>query len=109
MKIRKKVFIGMATMLFAVATVFNMNLLNEKGIMDITLDAFNLVAQANPEGTGDYAAERKYISGSSTTSCEKSDGTSGTRSYDYWGYDCLGTGNLACTTSITFVYTSSCN
>ena len=33
---KKIFFIGIAMSLFAVATVFNMDLLNEKGIMDIT-------------------------------------------------------------------------
>ena len=54
MKLKKKVFIGMATMLFAVATVFNMSMLNENGAGDVSLDAIQLMAKAEAESGGSH-------------------------------------------------------
>ncbi|MGM0504462.1 MAG: hypothetical protein ACQESQ_07580 [Bacteroidota bacterium] len=53
MNFKKKAIIGIAAGLFAVATVFNMNMLNENGAGDVSLDAIALMAQANPEGYPD--------------------------------------------------------
>jgi hypothetical protein len=49
---KKKLFIGIAMSLFAVATVFNMNMLNENGAGDVSLDALAVMAQAQDEGGG---------------------------------------------------------
>jgi hypothetical protein len=49
---KKKIFIGIAMSLFAVATVFNMNMLNENGAGDVSLDALAVMAQAQDEGGG---------------------------------------------------------
>jgi hypothetical protein len=46
MKLKKKVIFGMVAGLFAVATVFNMSMLNENGAGDVSLDAVALMAQA---------------------------------------------------------------
>ncbi|MBN2259667.1 MAG: hypothetical protein JW702_03945 [Clostridiales bacterium] len=46
---RKKIIIASATVLFAVATVFNMNLLQGNIAGDITLDAIEVMAQAQAE------------------------------------------------------------
>jgi len=47
---KKKIFIGIAMSLFTVATVFNMNLLNENGAGDVSLDAVSIMAKAQSEG-----------------------------------------------------------
>lgn len=54
MKINKKVIFGMVAGLFAVATVFNMSMLNDNGAGDVSLDAVAVMAQADG-GSGDSA------------------------------------------------------
>lgn len=106
---KRKIIFAIATSFFAVITVFNLTVLNENGFRNVSLDAISSLAQAEPsEGTDDYAAERKYVTGSGYVDCQKSNGQPGKRAVSYWGYDCLGKGNVACTVSITFSYTSGC-
>jgi len=49
---KKKSYIGIAMSLFAVATVFNMNMMNENGAGDVSLDVLTVMAQATGEGSG---------------------------------------------------------
>ena len=49
---KKKIIIASATVLFAVATVFNMNLLQGNSVGDVSLDAIAVMAQAQGEPTG---------------------------------------------------------
>ena len=46
---KKKFFIGIAMSLFAVATVFNMNLSEQNEAGDVSLDAIEVMAQAEAE------------------------------------------------------------
>ena len=46
---KKKIIIASATVLFAVATVFNLNLLQENSVGDVSLDAIAVMAQAQTE------------------------------------------------------------
>ncbi len=46
---KKKIIIASATVLFAVATVFNLNLLQENSVGDVSLDAIAVMAQAQNE------------------------------------------------------------
>ena len=49
--------------MFAVATVFNMSMLNENGAGDVSLDAVAVMANANVEpGTGEKADTMAYCS-----------------------------------------------
>ena len=50
MKLKKKVIFGIAAGFFAVATVFNMNMLNENGAGDVSLDDVTTMAEAQAEG-----------------------------------------------------------
>ena len=43
---KKKFFIGIAMSLFAVATVFNMNIAEQSNAGDVSLDAIEVMAQA---------------------------------------------------------------
>ncbi|MGM0505388.1 MAG: hypothetical protein ACQESQ_12250, partial [Bacteroidota bacterium] len=52
----KKAIIGIAAGLFAVATVFNMNMLNDKSGSDVSLDAVAAMAEAQSESGGGQAA-----------------------------------------------------
>ena len=95
------------------ATVFNMNALQGGSVGDVSLDAIAVMAQAQGEngdgnGDSDFAAERKYVSESGYVDCLKSNGAAGTRSVTIMGYVCIGEGNLACVTSLTYSYTSNC-
>jgi len=57
MNLNKKAIFGIAAGLFAVATVFNMSLLNDNGAGDVSLEAVALMAQAQwegPWGNGPY-------------------------------------------------------
>jgi hypothetical protein len=48
---KKKIFIGLAMSLFAVATVFNINIAEKGQAGDVSLDAIAVMAQAwTPEG-----------------------------------------------------------
>ena len=49
MKTKKKVLMGIAAGLFAVATVFNMDMLNENAAEDISLDDIEVMAKAEAE------------------------------------------------------------
>jgi hypothetical protein len=53
MKLKKKVILGMIAGFFAVATVFNMNMLNDNGAGDVSLDAIAVMAQAQSESNLD--------------------------------------------------------
>lgn len=46
---KKKIFFGVATGLFAVATVFNMNLLQGNSAGDVSLNAIEVMSQAEAE------------------------------------------------------------
>jgi hypothetical protein len=46
---KKKFFIGIAMSLFAVATVFNMNLSEQNNAGDVSLDAIEVMAEAEAE------------------------------------------------------------
>jgi hypothetical protein len=46
---KKKFFIGIAMSLFAVATVFNMNISEQNNSNDVSLDAIAVMAQAQSE------------------------------------------------------------
>lgn len=50
---KKKLFIGGAALLFAVVTVFNMNLLQSNNASDVSLDAIAVMAQAQEEAPKD--------------------------------------------------------
>jgi hypothetical protein len=52
MNFKKKAIIGIAAGLFAVATVFNMSMLNEKNSSDVSLDAVSVMAEAQSESFG---------------------------------------------------------
>ncbi len=49
---KKKVIFAVATGLFALATVFNMNVLQSNNAGDVSLDAIAVVAQAGSENAG---------------------------------------------------------
>src|SRR5690606_29233572 len=49
---KKKIFFAVATGFFAVATVFNMNLLQGNSAGDVSLDAIAVMAQAQDESGG---------------------------------------------------------
>lgn len=49
MDIKKKVIVGIAVSFFAIATMFNMSMLNENGAGDVLLDAIEVMAQAEAE------------------------------------------------------------
>jgi len=49
-KMKKKIIFAVATGFFAVATVFNMNLLQGNSVGDVSLDAITVMAQAQSEG-----------------------------------------------------------
>jgi len=96
---KKKIIIASATVLFAVATVFNMNLLQGNSVGNISLESIAVMARANggEDGNSEYAAERKYVEGGfEDFNCPEGK----SRWITYWGFDCIGRGNLACTVSI---------
>ena len=47
---KKKLFFGVATVFFAVATMFNMNMLQSSSAGDVSLEAIAVMAQAQSEG-----------------------------------------------------------
>ncbi|HZH87020.1 MAG TPA: hypothetical protein VFD77_06870 [Brumimicrobium sp.] len=49
-KMKKKIVFAVATGFFAVATVFNMNILQGNSAGDVSLDAIAVMAQAQSEG-----------------------------------------------------------
>jgi hypothetical protein len=49
-KMKKKIIFAVATGFFAVATVFNMNILQGNSAGDVSLDAIAVMAQAQSEG-----------------------------------------------------------
>jgi hypothetical protein len=49
-KMKKKIIFAVATGLFVVATVFNMNVLQGNSAGDVSLDAIAVMAQAQEEG-----------------------------------------------------------
>jgi membrane protein implicated in regulation of membrane protease activity len=53
---KKKIFIGIAMSLFAVATVFNMNISEQGNAGDVSLDAIAVMAQANGEDGGGHVS-----------------------------------------------------
>ncbi|WP_462319179.1 hypothetical protein [Marinilabilia sp.] len=61
MNLTKKVIFGMVAGLFAVATVFNMSMLNDNGAGDVSLDAIAVMAHADGEsGSGCTATANCY-------------------------------------------------
>ena len=50
---KKKIVFAVATGFFAVATVFNMNLLQGNSVGDVSLDAMSIMAQAQSEANTD--------------------------------------------------------
>jgi hypothetical protein len=57
---KKKMIFAVATGLFAVATVFNMNLLQGNSAGDVSLDAIAVMAQAQSEG-GSGGGDWRYV------------------------------------------------
>jgi len=53
----KKIIFGIVAGLFAVATVFNMSMLNDNGVGDVSLDAVEIMAQAEAEVSGSGKAD----------------------------------------------------
>ena len=49
---KKKIIIASASVLFAVATMFNMNLLQANSAGDVSLDAISVMSQAEAESFG---------------------------------------------------------
>jgi hypothetical protein len=47
MNLKKKVMLGMVAGFFAVATIFNMSMLNDNSAGDVSMDAIALMAQAD--------------------------------------------------------------
>ncbi|MGM0504467.1 MAG: hypothetical protein ACQESQ_07605 [Bacteroidota bacterium] len=56
MKGKKKLIFGMIASLFALATVFNMNMLNENVTGDVSLDAIAVMAQAQNESNNGFSS-----------------------------------------------------
>jgi hypothetical protein len=50
-KMKKKIIIASASVLFAVASVFNINMLQSNSTSDVSLDAIGVMAQAQSEVT----------------------------------------------------------
>lgn len=48
---KKKIIFTIATSFFAVATVFNMNMLQDNSVDDVSLEGIAVMARANPENT----------------------------------------------------------
>ena len=57
---KKKIFIGIAMSLFAVATVFNISILNGNDAGDVSLDAIEVMAKAEAESSGFLCAHVSY-------------------------------------------------
>jgi hypothetical protein len=57
---KKKIFIGIAMSLFAVATVFNMNISEQSKAGDISLDDIKIMTQAEAENSGFLCAHVSY-------------------------------------------------
>ena len=56
MNLKKKVIFGVVAGFFAVATVFNMNMLNSNGAGDVSLEDIAVMAQADGESGGGCAS-----------------------------------------------------
>ncbi|ASB47948.1 hypothetical protein [Alkalitalea saponilacus] len=105
---KKKLFFAIATGFFAVATMFNMNILQGNSAGDISLDAIAVMAQAQDENVGDencsYRA-KVHDSGTRSGTYQLYDGHNFWNchfSYNYTSTDCIGQGGtLCCTPSIT--------
>ncbi|PWD99013.1 hypothetical protein [Marinilabilia rubra] len=87
MNLKKKVIFGVVAGFFAVATIFNMGLLNDNGTGDLSLDAIAIMAQAQSEGP-DYSVG--YINNpEECTITETVECTIGGIIYTQWGpIDC---------------------
>ena len=74
---KKKLIIASATVLFALATVFNMNLLQGNNAGDITLDAIEVMAQAQAEDSTLYHYVKVYSwpDGRKLVDCREPGGT----------------------------------
>ncbi|URW80346.1 hypothetical protein [Xiashengella succiniciproducens] len=54
---KKKIILASATVLFAVATMFNMNMLQGNSVGDVSLESIALMAKASGEGDGNNSGE----------------------------------------------------
>ena len=54
---KKKITLASATVLFAVATMFNMNMLQGNSVGDVSLESIALMAKASGEGDGNNSGE----------------------------------------------------
>jgi hypothetical protein len=62
----KKIIFTIATGIFALATIFNMNMAKSSIVEDISLESIAVMAQANGESSG--SGRWQYVSASGTTS-----------------------------------------
>jgi len=74
-KMKKKIVFAVATGFFAVATVFNMNMIQNNSFEDISLDAIAVMAQAQTESGMPDDCEAVW----ENVSCKSSDG----KTYSY--------------------------
>lgn len=51
---KRKIIFAIATSFFAMATVFNMNMLQVKSAGDLSLEGMTVIAQADPESPGNW-------------------------------------------------------
>ena len=91
---KKKIFFAIATGFFAVATVFNMNVLQGGGVGDISLDAIAVMAQAqNGENSSKGVSTILIQDGGSSEPC-----INGVIHHcQIYTVVCLGEGELLCT------------
>ena len=68
-KMKKKIIFAVATGFFAVATVFNMNLLQGNSVGDVSLDAITVMAQAQSEGGSNLLPEVEIRCGYGSGRC----------------------------------------
>ena len=93
MNLKKKVIFTIATGLFAVATVFNMSILNENGAGDVSLGDIALMAQAGGEsGSGDSCPDGRWETIHNTGNWSECDGD------DYVEYSNGGSFDICTTT-----------
>lgn len=97
---KKKIIIASATVLFAVATMFNMNLLQGNSVGDVSLDDIAVMAQAQAEGdTPQKYAVRTELKGTAVQTIKDETGHIMERTCGYTQIVCRGVGDLDCTES----------
>src|SRR5690554_1644939 len=99
-KMKKKIIFAVATGFFAVATVFNMNLLQGNSVGDVSLDAITVMAQAQSEG---------YELPEATITCDGSGGRCWAEDTPHrylgpFGYQCVKPDVLSVGGKVIFVY-----